>query len=104
MLIAAEIMWIMQIRGNALRGLLISPKCSSIRTCKKKAYLAHNPEVAGSNPAPASQRAVAKRSGPVVFSERRRETSAAFSLSTPVSPRGYDSCRSPPLSLTCLVR
>lgn len=44
------------------------------------AHRAHNPKVAGSNPAPAIAGPVAKATGPLVFRERRRETSAAFSL------------------------
>lgn len=41
--------------------------------------------------APATLGPVTNVTGPLVFSERRRETSAAFSFSTPVPPRVYDS-------------
>src|SRR5690606_13804215 len=53
--------------------------------------IAHNPEVGGSNPPPATLGPVTNVTGPLVFSKRRRETSAAFSFSTPVPPRVYDS-------------
>ena len=48
---------------------------------------AHNPEVAGSSPAPASERYAAKRGDPGVKNERRCGDASAFRVLTPLFAR-----------------
>ena len=55
---------------------------------------AHNPEVVGSSPTPATSGPVTNVTGPLVLTERRRETSAAFLFSTPVPAKTYESAAS----------